>query len=94
MTHVIDSCREHFFMSFSMLEKMIEQCPEEVWNIKAGGFVFWQQLVHALSSVNFWMRKPGGVFVEPFAERKVYPELDQDPEGFVSRDELREYKDK
>jgi len=94
MTHMIDSCKQHFFMSFSMLEKMIEQCPDEVWSVKAGGFVFWQQIIHALCSAGFWMRKPGSAFAEPFAEKKVYPELEQDPEGNISRDEMREYKDK
>lgn len=94
MNTMLDTCRQHFFMSFSMMEKMIEQCPEDVWNMKAGGFVFWQQIVHALSGSNFWMRQDSSNFTEPFAERKIYPELDADPEGYVTRDEMTAYKKK
>ncbi|HEX3046116.1 MAG TPA: DinB family protein [Bacillota bacterium] len=91
---IINACQTHFFFSFSMLEKLIEACPEDTWDLKAGGFVFWQQLLHALSGINFWMRSsPEPPFIEPFRERNVYPELEQDPEGKVTRAELLEYKD-
>ncbi|MGI6578321.1 MAG: DinB family protein [Eubacteriales bacterium] len=90
---ILTKMKNHFFMSFSMLEKMIDHCPDDLWNVKAGGFVFWQQIIHALTGSKFWMRKPGSAFEEPFAERNVYPELEQDPEGLVSKDEMREYMD-
>jgi hypothetical protein len=93
MNKMVKTCKTQFFVSFSMLEKLIEQCPEEIWGIKAGGFVYWQQLLHALAGTNFWMRLPGEEFSEPFAERKVYPELDKEPEGIVTREEMLEYKD-
>lgn len=89
----LEACRTHFFISLLMLEKLIEQCPEDIWSIKAGGFVFWQQILHALAGANFWMRQPGSVFSEPFADRRVYPELDNDPEGKITRYEMAGYKD-
>jgi len=39
------------------------------------------------------MRQSDSTFSEPFADRKVYPELDNEPEGKVTRDEMMEYKD-
>lgn len=93
MNNIIKTCRTQFFVSFSMLEKLIEQCPEDIWDIKAGGFVFWQQILHALTGSNFWMRQSGSAFSEPFADRKVYPELDNDPIGKVTRVEMVAYKD-
>ena len=93
MNRIAVTCKTHFFLSFSMLEKLIEQCPEDIWDIKAGGFVFWQQILHTLTGANFWMRQPGSDFKEPFAERAVYPELDQEPAGRVSREEMILYKD-
>ena len=92
MNSIIKTSKTQFFLSFSMLESLIEQCPEDIWNIKAGGFVFWQQILHTLTGTNFWMRKPGDKFTEPFSERKVYPELDNEPIGNVTREEMLEYK--
>jgi hypothetical protein len=37
----LDSLRNQFFLSFLMLEKIIEICPDELWNKKVSGFVFW-----------------------------------------------------
>ena len=93
MNSIIKTCRTQFFVSFLILEKLIEQCLEDIWNIKAGGFVFWQQILHALTGANFWMRQLDSTFSEPFADRKVYPELDHDPEGKITRDEMVKYKD-
>ncbi|MDO8686502.1 MAG: DinB family protein, partial [Clostridiales bacterium] len=50
-------------------------------------------ILHTLTGSNFWMRQPGSGFSEPFADRKVYPELDNEPEGNVTRDEMIQYKD-
>ena len=72
---------------------MIDQCPEDLWNEKKGGFVFWQQLLHAFTGVNFWMRLQIGLFVEPFTGRKVHLELDQDPEEQLTKGDLLRYKD-
>ncbi len=89
---IVKTCETQFIKTFAMMENMIEQCPEEIWSVKAGGFVFWQQIIHALSGANYWMRQPESAFTEPFADRKVYPELDNEPIGRVSREEMTEYK--
>ncbi len=88
------SVKIHFDLSFEMLEKMISKCPDELWDKKLSGFVFWQQILHALTGVEYWMRQAGEEFVEPFAERKLYPELENDPEGNITKAELTEYKNK
>jgi hypothetical protein len=93
MNSIHNICRKQFFLSFQMMGNLIEQCPEEIWNIKAGGYVFWQQILHALYGANYWMRQANVDILEPFAERKVYPELEKEPEGNVSRDEMLNYKD-
>jgi hypothetical protein len=85
--------KKYFQVSFTMMENIIAQCPDELWNEKKGGYVFWQQIFHALTGVNFWMRLNNEQFVEPFSERKLYPELEQEPESHLSRSELLEYKE-
>lgn len=62
-----------------MLEQMIEKCTDDLWNEKKGGFVFLQQLLYAFTGINFWLRTKNEKFIEPFADKKVYPELDNDP---------------
>jgi hypothetical protein len=89
---LIQIAKTQFELSFSMLEKMIETCPDDLWNEKKGGFVFWQQLVHAFTGINFWLRMNNEEFIEPFADKKVYPELEHEPENQLSKDDLTEYK--
>ncbi|MCX7711420.1 MAG: DinB family protein [Clostridia bacterium] len=90
MIHIV---KRHFEFSFSMLEKMIDQCPEDLWGAKNGGFVFWQQLVHAFTGLHFWMRRENNGFSEPFSDKKVFPELDGEPDCFLSKEEVAVYKD-
>lgn len=90
--NVLKTTKTHFDLSFSMLEEMIEKCPDDLWNAKKGGFVFWQQLLHAFTGINFWLRMNNDEFIEPFADKKVYPELDQDPENQLTKEDLTEYK--
>ena len=90
--NLLKIAKTQFDLSFSMLEKMIEQCPDDLWNEKKGGFVFWQQLLHALTGINFWLRMNNEEFIEPFADKKVYPELDNDPENQLTKSDLTEYK--
>jgi uncharacterized damage-inducible protein DinB len=71
----------------------IRDSPEDLWGQKAGGFVFWQQILHTLTGLNFWMRLEKTPFTEPFSGKKIYPELDKAPEDVLSKMELREYKE-
>lgn len=89
---MINTTKKQFDLSFSMLEQMIEKCPDDLWNEKKGGFVFWQQLLHAFTGINFWLRTKNEEFIEPFADKKVYPELDNAPENQLTRSDIKEYK--
>lgn len=86
--------KKHVDLSFSMLVGEIDACPDDIWNAKGGGFVFWQQLLHALTGILFWMRPEKISFQEPFSERRVYPELEKPPEGYISKDEMRSFGEK
>lgn len=91
---IIDAARTHFRMSFKMLQDIIDKCPDELWNEKRGGYVFWQQILHALTGVDYWMRLKNDSFTEPFAGKVLYPELESDPVDSLSREELQQYSDK
>ena len=49
---ILSSLKTQLLISFSMLEKIIENCPDELWNKKVSGYVFWQQLVHAFAGMD------------------------------------------
>ncbi|MDV3426209.1 MAG: hypothetical protein LIR50_03330 [Bacillota bacterium] len=89
---LVKTAKTRYDLSFSMLENMIEKCPDGLWNEKKGGFVFWQQLLHTFTGINFWMRANNDKFSESFADKKVYPELDHDPENQLTKEDLTEYK--
>ena len=86
---LVKTLKIHLGLCLDMMEKLIEQAPDSIWNEQKGGFVFWQQILHALTGSKFWLRTEKSDFDEPFADRKVFPELDGKPENNLTRDELR-----
>lgn len=44
-----------------MIDKMIDVCPDNLWNKKVGGFVFWQQLLHTVACIDFFSLREGHV---------------------------------
>jgi len=83
---LLNSLKDRFFLSFSMLEKIIEICPDELWNKKVFGFVFWQQLLHTFYGICFWFRNENSEYYDPFKDLNVYPEFEKDPENILSKD--------
>ncbi|WP_105618154.1 DinB family protein [Vallitalea okinawensis] len=91
-TALLKITKTQFELAFTMLEKILETCPDDLWYEKKGGYVFWQQLLHTLTGINFWFRQNNVKFVEPFEDKKVYPELENEPEHQITRKDLIEYK--
>ena len=72
-----------------MITAMIDACPDALWKRKAGGFVFWQQLLHAVSTAAFFA---GEGYAAPAVHQppdviqlKIAPSQD------MSKAELKEY---
>jgi len=64
---LLHSLKTQFLISFSMLEKIIETCPDELWNKKVSGYVFWQQLIHAFAGIHGWLREDKLEIMPPFS---------------------------
>ena len=79
-----------FSGKFSNLRNLIDCCPDELWNKKVFGFIFWQHIIHTLSDVTFWSREKR--MDEPpfytFKKMKIYPDLERDPEINLSKQEI------
>jgi len=54
---IINSLKIHFFKTFSMLEEIIELCPNKLWYNKISGFIFCQQILHTLYWTKYWLIK-------------------------------------
>ena len=87
----LNSLKGNFFACFKMLEKIMEICPDDLWNKKVSGFIFWQQILHAFAGEWFWLREENVEFNEPFKDKNVYPELEKDPETVLSKDTLKDF---
>lgn len=88
---LVKSLYRSFDRSFSMINALIENSPDALWSEKAGGFYWWQQLLHALCGTDYWLRLNVEPFVEPFTGRALYPELDDEPQSTLTRSELSDY---
>jgi hypothetical protein len=84
----LDSMKRDILKSISMLEKIIENCPDDLWNKKASGYVFWQQLAHTFAGMYGWMREDKLEAIPPFSTfngKKIYSEFENDPETALSK---------
>jgi hypothetical protein len=44
--------------SLGLISKLIDTCPEEVWNEKAGNWPVWQHIAHVASGTDFFTPGP------------------------------------
>ena len=93
---LVNSLKTQLLISFSMLERIIEVCPDELWNKKVSGYVFWQQLIHAFAGVHGWLRDDKLEVMPPFSifnGKKIYSEFENDPEIMLSKADVISLKD-
>ena len=77
-------------ISFKMVKNLIDMTPDDVWNQKKGGYVYWQQIVHAITGSLYWLRTKNSEFSEPYSELNIYPELEKDPENNLTKTQVQE----
>jgi hypothetical protein len=75
-------------LSFDMINKMVLYCPDSLWYEKHGGYVFWQQILHTLDGILYWTRNVHGDCIGLHIDQKLYPDLEHDPEGSLSKEEI------
>ena len=55
----VESLKASFGYSCNLLDMFMEVCPEDVWVKKFGGWPLWQNVYHAISSIDFFVRQEG-----------------------------------
>ena len=82
--------KRQILISLEALEILINRTPEDIWNEKRGGYVFWQQILHAINGSLFWLRTEKKDYLEPYSDLNVYPELEKDPENMLSKLQIKD----
>lgn len=86
----LGSLKLHFSASLSMIEKIIGICPDELWNKKVSGFIFWNQILHTILWSVYWLRGENHELDTYFDKKTGYPpDLENDPENIISKDEMK-----
>lgn len=86
--NINEIAKRQLILSFDALAYLIDKTPLELWNEKKGAYIYWQQILHAITGSLFWLRSEKTEFLEPFSDLQVYPELEKDPENELSKDQL------
>ena len=92
---LLNMLKNQYFISITMLERIIEICPNEIWNCKKSGYIFWQQLIHVFAGVKWWLseEKTENAPYSEINERKIYPEFENDPETILVKEDVLKYFD-
>jgi hypothetical protein len=53
---IVHSLAGNLQFTFSLVDKFLENCPEDIWKENFGGWPVWQQLYHAFAAVDFFLR--------------------------------------
>ena len=88
---VFEVIERHFWPSFEMLEDLIEICPDSIWLDFSTGFPFWQQIYHALESVQFWMRPDNRQYEMERFGKNVSHELGTACPDQLTREDIKRY---
>ena len=75
---IVKSLSGNLQFTFSLVDKFLETCPDEIWRKKFGGWPVWQQIYHPFASVDFFLRPPEApaeppLFEEGVAELRLSP---------------------
>ena len=88
MDAVIQCFKDDFERFWGLMEKQIDICPDEIWSKKAGGWIFWQQILHSIGCVELFVLPEGESSSLPFSREEVL--LIKEPGQAVSKVEMLE----
>ena len=80
----------HFYPSLKMLKKIIDNCPDNLWNKINGGFPFWQQVYHTIEGLDYWFNENGEYRFYDF-KKKVSSDLNINTEDYLTKCEIKIY---
>jgi hypothetical protein len=90
---LIDILQRQFEATLEMLGRVIDECPDEVWDVQEEPAPIWQQLYHSLIGLDFWIRDPESAFQpQPFHTDEAGM-LKGRAEPTITRQQIAAYRD-
>lgn len=88
--------KRQFESSFSMLQELVDNCPDDVWIFADSSIPFWQQIYHASYWLDFWLRDAydGSEFRSMVFDESITFELKNEittPTSDLTREQMKEY---
>ncbi len=67
MKNVVNGMKGYFDRGMEFLFRLVDECPDDLWTKKGGGFFYWQQVYHAFYCVDYFLLPPDGEMAdEPY----------------------------
>lgn len=92
-TKMIEIVAHHFQATLEMLGRVIDQCPDEVWDVADEPAPIWQQLYHCLIGLDCWIRDPRRPFQPPPFHTDEAGMLKGRAEPAIACEQINAYRD-
>lgn len=89
---IMKEIKGRFMGNIDMLEADVKNCPDKVWTMKSGGDYFWQQILHALMSLEMFLVIPESSEQIPAMTTSIDPSAislrEGEPKSTPTKDEI------
>ena len=93
MREIVKAIEAPFRQTWQLVNKYLDVCPDSVWESKNGGYPVWQQMLHAIWVLDFFICSEGEI--QLLAPSDIDTLLfKKQGEGLVSKKEVQEYAQK
>jgi hypothetical protein len=85
---------EQYGAAFEMLEQVVKNCSEEVWDERSSGPPFWHVVYHSMWFLDWYLRgskEEREAFKPKFEDERFEKRLDKLPKELLSREQLLSY---
>ncbi|MFX1252876.1 MAG: DinB family protein [Promethearchaeota archaeon] len=87
----LDICRNDYRAIFQMLRKIIELCPDSLWDDRSDEPPFWHQACHTVFFLDFYLSDTPEGFEAPSCTE---PRLNKTPSDAATRQQIKDYLEK
>jgi DNA replicative helicase MCM subunit Mcm2 (Cdc46/Mcm family) len=98
MQRIIEELKKNYLIAFNGLVSLIEYCPEKLWTEKSGGYLFAQQILHAIACSIHYLHYEDETeeLNEPIIARadELQPELKKTAKEVLNKKELQSLVEK
>lgn len=92
---LVSAAKGQLFSSYQMLEKLVDVCPNKIWQGVFNEVPFWYQVYHTAYFVDYWLRdsRAGADFPSQHFHPSIPPEFERVPsqDAYLSRETMRVY---